>query len=99
LAPDGATLEVERLVRPAVLPAGRPFCRQEGLSEPTFYTWRKKLTERKPHRSGATRTGRASTFIEGSLPDAGPAPLERVFQGGPILRIAPGTDAADPRAA
>ena len=72
----------------------RQFCRNEGLSEPTFYSWRKEVTGRTTRRSSAKRTRRASTFIEVSLPDAGPAPLELVLRGGAILRIAPGTDTA-----
>jgi transposase-like protein len=72
----------------------RQFCRREGVSEPSFYSWRKKLAQRQSRPSGTKRSRRASTFIEVSLPDAGAAPLELVLRGGAILRIAPGTDAA-----
>ncbi|HNR52453.1 MAG TPA: transposase, partial [Deltaproteobacteria bacterium] len=37
----------------------RQFCRKEGISEPSFYSWRKKLSQRKPRPSSPKRSRRA----------------------------------------
>jgi len=66
------------------------FCRQQGFSDQSFYSWRKRLGADKPVRF--------------ALVDANPseadcfAPLELILASGDRLRIAPGTDAATLRA-
>jgi transposase-like protein len=65
----------------------RQFCRQEGLSEPSFYSWRRKLRADKPKHKPAP-----SDFVEVSLPDPGSSPLELVLKSGNVLRISSSTD-------
>ena len=65
----------------------RQFCRQEGLSEPTFYSWRKKLSPDKPKK-----VPEKSGFVEVSLPAGNSTPLELVFNSGSVLRISPSTE-------
>jgi transposase len=70
----------------------RWFCRQEGLSEPSFYTWRKKITQHnEPKRNTASATN-ASAFIEVAIPKQTSGGLELIFASGHTLRIGPGTD-------
>lgn len=71
----------------------RQFCRKEGVSEPAFYAWRKKVAERQRGPSGTEVSPCAPTFIEVALPESASTPLELVLRNGAILRIAPGTDA------
>jgi hypothetical protein len=64
----------------------KQFCRDQGLTEYSFYAWRKRLQEAGPVRfalvaRGARRQERTAE-----------APLELVFATGERLRIGPGVD-------
>lgn len=60
----------------------REFCRSEGLSEPSFYTWRKRLRE--PSKSGR-RPSRASRRQDG---DQGPLFLPvKLLDSAAVLEI------------
>jgi hypothetical protein len=62
----------------------RQFCRQEGLSEASFYYWQKKLAEAENIIS--------EPFIEVSMPPEKTTGLELVLSSGNILRIGCGSD-------
>jgi transposase len=66
----------------------RQFCRQEGLSEPSFYAWRKKLSA---VEHAAIHPPAASSFIEVSLPPAKSGGLEVVLASGILLRVSSDT--------
>ena len=68
----------------------RQFARQEGLSEPSFYYWQKKLAEMDNIKSGIKRISKP--FIEVSMPVEKRADLEFVLSSGNILRIGCGID-------
>jgi hypothetical protein len=66
------------------------FCRQHGISDQSFYNWRKRLTADEPVRFA---------LVEANAPGADRlAPLELILASGDRLRIAPGADAAALRA-
>jgi len=62
------------------------FCKAEGLSEGTFYNWRKRLSGRHSQRNKQTDSS-SSAFIEVAMPKSGHATLELVFSSGHTLRI------------
>ncbi len=64
----------------------RPFCRERGIGEHSFYQWRKRLQESPTVRFALLETRMASTEA--------PAALELVLNGGERLRIGTGVDAA-----
>ena len=70
----------------------RQFCKQEGLSEPSFYMWRKRLkksSDPKPdHRTDCS----LEPFIQVSLPTASSPVMEFVLSSGHTLRIPGGVD-------
>jgi hypothetical protein len=69
----------------------RQFCQQEGLSEASFYVWRKKLT--KPATFDSDKEAiKPKPFIQVSLPKSKSAGLELVLMSGHTLRIPSGTD-------
>lgn len=70
----------------------RQFCRQEGLSEPSFYSWRKKLTNVNKPAPGNPKEPASSDFIKVSLPQSHSAGLELVLSSGNTLRIGPSAD-------
>ena len=62
------------------------FCKAEGLTEGTFYNWRKKLTD------GQSQTNKQkhpspSAFIRVAIPKSNHALLELVLSSGNTLRI------------
>jgi hypothetical protein len=62
------------------------FCREHGVSDQSFYTWRKRLTVREPVRFA---------LVDATLPVTNDKiPIELILAGGDRLRIAPGIDAA-----
>jgi transposase len=71
----------------------RAFCGEQGLAEPSFYSWRRTLAE---------RDAQAVHFVPVRIaPEPAPVPadasasgLELVLGGGRRLRVAPGFDAA-----
>ena len=72
----------------------RQFCKDEGLSEPQFYVWRKKL-------SGGGITGpahqdepRQQAFIEVALPKNNDITIELLLTSGNMVRIPCGADSA-----
>lgn len=84
----------------------REFCRRNGLSEPSFYAWRRELTRRGGRRSrwnvqqakGATAGGRegdgpAFPFQRLLVPAASSAGgVEMAIPGGVRVRVRPGFD-------
>lgn len=64
----------------------RPFCRERGIGEYSFYQWRKRLRGNQAVRFAVLETKTAS-------PEA-PAALELMLNGGERLRIGAGVDEA-----
>jgi hypothetical protein len=67
----------------------RQFCKLEGLSEPSFYSWRKKLTVQ-----DSKDTSEPSAFIEVAMPQNNRVAVELVLPSGNTLRIPFGVDPA-----
>lgn len=68
----------------------RQFCRQEGVSDPTFYQWRKRLRSKaqrtKPgERTGSQRPTAVETFLPVSVAPAAFAEVE--FPNGVRVRV------------
>src|SRR6185369_1412932 len=69
----------------------RAFCEQQGLSQPSFYAWRRTL---------AQRDAQAVTFVPVEVlpqplsPESEAAGLELILIGGRVLRIGPAFDEA-----
>jgi transposase-like protein len=79
----------------------RDFCRQEQLSEPSFYAWRRTLAERAdstPPRERRTTRQSAPFFVPlrvaAEANASTPPPLEIVLGRGRVVRVPPGFDAA-----
>ena len=70
------------------------FCKVEGLSESSFYIWRKKLTQADEAETGKQKKLNPSAFIEVAMPKNNPAALELVLSSGNTLRISSGADSA-----
>jgi hypothetical protein len=66
--------------------AVKVFCRDRGVSEPSFYSWRKRLATAEPVRFALVDAG-ASNPKEG-------VPMELILVSGDRLRITGGIDAA-----
>jgi transposase-like protein len=62
------------------------FCREHGVSDQSFYTWRKRLSGSEPVRFALVEANAPVTKAE--------APIELILTSGDRLRIAPGADAA-----
>ena len=86
----------------------RAYCRAQGLSEPTFYAWRRNLSERPcpttaaDHAAASTHpslSAAASAFLPVRLVDqpAVTPPVEVVLRGGRLLRVTAGFSAATVR--
>ena len=66
----------------------RDFCRSEGLSEPSFYSWRRTIAQR-----DASTTTDAPAFVPLHVrSDPAPPVLELVLRSGHVLRIPSGDD-------
>jgi hypothetical protein len=63
----------------------KDFCRERGVSEPSFYSWRKRLAAAEPVRFALVDAGVA--ISEGN------APMELILASGDRLRITSGVDA------
>ena len=63
----------------------KQFCREQGLTEYSFYTWRKRLQARGPVRFAVERSARRQERTA-------EAALELVLATGERLRIGPGVD-------
>jgi len=70
----------------------RQFCRDEGLSEPQFYVWRRKLNGSNSKQIGQNKP-EPSAFIEVAMPRSTSAVIELVLTSGNMLRIPHGADA------
>jgi transposase-like protein len=86
---------------------GRDFCATHGLSEPSFYAWRREIAQRDQEPSSATppatlpvpprpaACAAQPTFVRVTVhAEDVPAPLEVVLAHGRRVRIHPGFDAA-----
>ena len=69
----------------------RQFCTKEGLSEPSFYSWRKKLAGDDSEQEDQ-RKPEPSAFIEVAMPQNTPAAIELLLTSGNTLRIPAGVD-------
>lgn len=67
------------------------FCKAEGLSEGTFYSWRKRLSGRHSQRNKQTDSS-SSAFIEVAMPKSDHAALELLLSSGNTLRISSTAD-------
>ena len=77
-------LELIRQQEQSKLPVSA-FCRDRGISEQSFYGWRKRLFAAKPVRFA---------LVDASAAGANqPSPVELILASGDRLRIAPGADA------
>ena len=70
----------------------RQFCKQEGLTEPTFYSWRKKLAVNNESANGQKEDQPSQSFIEVAMPQEKASVLELILSSGNILRIGSGAD-------
>ena len=70
----------------------RNFCKQEGLSEPAFYSWRRKLTKADVPKKDEPKAANSSAFIKVSMPKDNRASLELVLSSGNVLRISSNAD-------
>ena len=68
------------------------FCKAEGLSEGSFYNWRKKLTKSNEPEVDKQKDLSSSAFIELAMPKNNPVALELVLSSGNTLRISSGAD-------
>jgi len=69
------------------------FCKQEGLSEPSFYAWRKKLGIGDINQDCKDKL-KPLAFIEVSMPKNDSAIIELALTSGNTMRIPPGIDSA-----
>jgi transposase-like protein len=67
------------------------FCKAEGLSEGTFYGWRRRLSVRNAQRKESADP-RPSAFIEIAMPKDDPIPIELLLSSGHTLRIRSSAD-------
>ena len=70
----------------------RQFCKQEGLSEPSFYAWRKRLTQVDESDADKEAVCQPDPFIQVSLPTEQHGGLELVLSSGNTLRISSPAD-------
>src|SRR6516165_2454220 len=69
----------------------REFCDQQGISQPSFYAWRREIALRD---QPVTITPQATTptFVKVALEAAAPSAIEIVLAGGRLLRVRSGCD-------
>ena len=70
----------------------RQFCKKESLSEPSFYSWRKKLTGDNSEQDTQHKP-EAPAFIEVAIPQNNSAAIELLLISGSTLKIPAGVDA------
>lgn len=75
------------------------YCRRIGVSQPSFYQWRRKLEGAVggARDSGANRTRPSPSelsFLPVQVVGVGNAPLEIVLPNGVVVRVPPGCDRA-----
>ena len=66
----------------------KDFCRDQGVSEPSFYSWRKRLASREPVKFALVDAGASVTNPRAS------SSVELILGSGDRLRIPAGADAA-----
>jgi hypothetical protein len=77
----------------------RAFCGEQGLSEPSFYAWRRIIAERdQQSRCGRRRDGNGQdnkqpVFVPVRVAAASSGPLEVVLGQGRVVRVGSGFDA------
>lgn len=69
----------------------RQFCKQEGLAEPSFYSWRKKLAVNNGS-ANENKKQQPQSFIEVAMPQGKPDFLELILTSGNILKINSGVE-------
>ncbi len=67
----------------------RDFCRREGLSEPSFYSWRRALAERDADAVAPDAPAFVPVHVRA---DPAPPALEVVLRSGHLLRVPRGFD-------
>jgi hypothetical protein len=67
------------------------FCKTEGLSEGSFYNWRKRLASRCSQQKESINQ-RTPAFIEVAMPKSDHVALELLLSSGHTLRIRPTAD-------
>ena len=70
----------------------RQFCAEEGVSEPSFYAWRKRLTKRR----GPTRSRTSGGRVEKPKNDQGFIPLKLVEPASGLEEAASGLEVVHP---
>ena len=70
----------------------RQFCGNEGLSEPVFYSWRKRLAKADGPDADKEEVCQPEPFIQVSIPTERTGSLEFVLISGNTLKISSGTD-------
>jgi hypothetical protein len=70
----------------------RQFCKKESLSEPSFYSWRKKLAGDDSEQDNQHES-EPSAFIEVAMPQNNSAVIELLLTSGNTLKIPVGVDA------
>ena len=68
------------------------FCKAEGLSEGSFYNWRKKLAKADKPEAAKQKKLSPSAFIEVAMPSEKVHSLELLLLSGNVLRISSGAD-------
>jgi transposase-like protein len=71
----------------------RAYCVQEGLSEPSFYAWRRELARRDRHAEQTATSTTSASFVPVRVVSEPSAAIEIVLSKGPIVRVRPGFDA------
>lgn len=74
---------------------GPTFCRREGLSQPLFYSWKRKLRLREEAKAATPRSRqRGLQFVPVEVkPTPTAAPLEVALTGGRVVRVPADFDA------
>jgi hypothetical protein len=70
----------------------RQFCKQEGLAEPSFYSWRKRLAKVDGPDADKEEVCPQEPFVRVSIPAERTGTLELAFISGNTLKISHGTD-------
>lgn len=68
----------------------REFCVHQGISQPSFYAWRREIAQRDQHPFSRPAT---ATFVKLALDAAVPSAIEIVVADGRLLRVRSGFDA------
>jgi transposase len=72
----------------------RAYCDQHGLSEPSFYVWRRTIAAR-DRQAATTATESVPAFVSVRVtPPPAMSALEIVVGAGRVIRVMPGFDAA-----